>query len=179
MHEFSRSTAWQGKLRRVRTVGSRGRAAVTFVAAAWTVALQGCYESLPLRQGVAPETGRVELILNDQGRAALSERLGTMVDKVEGQMLSQRADAYTISVVRISQLNGGSALWNGEEVTLLKAHTAGFQVRQMSKPRTIALAAAAAALVLAVFSKDLIGGGSDDKVQSPPMTEPSLQRRIP
>ena len=149
------------------------------MAAAWTFTLQGCYESLPLQQGVAPETGRVELVLNDQGRAALSERLGTMVEKVEGQMLSQRADAYTISVVRISQLNGGSALWNGEQVTLLKSHTAGFQVRQMSKPKTIAFAAVVTVLALVVFSKNLIGGGNDDKTQPPPMTEPSLQRRTP
>ena len=102
-----------------------------------------------------------------------------MVEKVEGQMLSQRGDAYTISVVCVSQLAGGSALWNGEEVTLLKAHTAGYQVRQMSKPKTIVLAAAVTALILIAFSQDLIGGGSDDKSDGPPKIEPTLQRRIP
>ena len=180
MPAFSRITAWQGPLPRARTVGRRRRAAATFVVAAWTVALQGCYESLPLRQGVAPETGRVELVLNDQGRAALSERLGTMVEKVEGQLLSQQADAYTISVVRVSQINGNSALWNGEQVTVLKAHTVGFQVRQLNKMRTVSLAVAVtAAAVVLFFGKALVGGGTDDKTPPPDPGQPSLQKRIP
>jgi hypothetical protein len=121
----------------------------------------------------------VELVLNDQGRAALSERLGTMVDKVEGQMLSQQGDSYTISVVRVSQLNGGTALWNGEQVSVRKEYTTGFQVRQVSKVKSIALAVAVAAAVVLVFSKDLLGGGSDDKTQDPGHIEPTLQRRAP
>jgi len=132
-----------------------------------------------MQQGVAPDTGRVELVLNDQGRAALSERLGTMVEKVEGHVLSQRADAYTISVVRVHQLNGSSALWNGEQVTVLKEHTVGYQVRRLHVAKTVGLAAAVTALTVYVFfGKQLIGGGTDDKVQPPPMTEPSLQRRV-
>lgn len=148
--------------------------------AAWAVVLQGCYESLPLQQGVAPETGRVELVLNDQGRAALSERLGPMVQKVEGQMLSQQADAYTLSVVRVSQLDGNTAMWNGEQVTLLKVHTVGFQVRQLNKARTIGLAAAVtAAVVFVFFGKALTGGGTDDKTQPPDGGQPVLQQRVP
>ena len=131
--------------------------------AAWSVSLQGCYESLPLRQGVAPETGRVELVLNDQGRAALVERLGPMIEKVEGQMLSQGPDSYTVSVVRVSQLNGNSASWNGEQVTVRKEYTVGYQVRQLSTVRSVGLAAVFVAAVVLVFKKALIGGGVDDK----------------
>jgi len=133
-----------------------------------------------MQQGVAPETGRVELVLNDQGRAALSERLGPMVEKVEGQLLSQQADAYTISVVRVNQINGNSALWNGEQVTVLKAHTIGFQVRRLNKVRTVSLAVAVtAAAVVLFFGKALTGGGTDDKTPPPDGGQPSLQKRIP
>ena len=152
----------------------RFRAAVVAVAAAWSILLQGCYRSLPLRQGVAPETGRVELVLNDQGRAALSERLGPMVEKVEGEMLSQTADSYTVSVVRISQLNGGTALWNGERVTIPMSQLLGYQVRQLDKLRTIGLAAAVTvAMVVLFLGKSLIGGGTDNKQQPPDSGQPS------
>ena len=60
------------------TMLKRGRAEFVFVVAAWSVSLQGCYESLPIQQGAAPEVGRVELVLNDLGRAALAERMGPM-----------------------------------------------------------------------------------------------------
>lgn len=152
----------------------RTRAAVVAVAAAWSVLLQGCYRSLPLQQGVAPETGRVELVLNDQGRAALTERLGPMVEKVEGQMLSQTSESYTVSVARISQLNGGTALWNGEQVTIPKSQLLGFQVRQLDKVRTIGLATAVTVAIVVLFlGKSLIGGGTDDKQQPPDPGQPS------
>jgi hypothetical protein len=144
------------------------------VAAAWSVLLQGCYRSLPLQQGVAPETGRVELVLNDQGRAALSERLGPMVEKVEGQMLSQTTESYTVSVVRISQLNGGTALWNGEQVTIPKSQLLGYQVRQLDKVKTFGLAAAVTvAMVVLFLGKSLTGGGTDDKQQPPDPGQPT------
>ena len=148
--------------------------------AAGSVLLQGCYDTLPLQREVPPVASRVQVALNDQGRAALSERLGPMVEKVEGQMLSQQADAYTISVVRINQLNGSTALWNGEQVTLLKSHTVGYQVRRLSKARTIGLAVAmTAATVVLFFGKALTGGGTDDKPLPPDPGQPSLQKRVP
>jgi hypothetical protein len=168
--------ACQVRLERGPTAGKpvkRGRAAILFVVAAWSVSLQGCYESLPLQQGVAPQTGRVELVLNDQGRAALAERLGSQVEKVEGQMLSQGSDSYTLSVYRVSQLNGNSSAWNGEQVTLRKDFTIGFQIRQISKVRSIGLAVAFVAVTVLVFKKSLIGGGVDDKSVLPGGGEPT------
>ena len=150
------------------------------MAAAWTVLLQGCYESLPMQQGVAPETGRVVLVLNDQGRAAHSERLGPMMEKIEGQLVSQQADSYTLSVVRVTQLNGTSAIWNGEQVTLLKVHTVGYQVRRLNVARTVSLTLVVAAVtVFGLFGKALAGGGTDDKEQPANGGQPVLQRRVP
>ncbi|MCX5756128.1 MAG: hypothetical protein NTX19_08475 [Gemmatimonadetes bacterium] len=152
----------------------RARAATMFVVAAWAVSLQGCFESLPLSQGVAPSAGRVELVLNDQGRAALSERLGPQVEKLEGAMLSQAPDSYTMSVARISQLNGNTAMWNGEQVTVRKDHTVGYQVRQLNKVRTIGLAVALTAVVVFLFNKSLFTAqGTDDKPAGPAGGEPT------
>lgn len=156
----------------------RGRAAVLFVVAAWSVALQGCYESLPVQQGVAPTVGRIELVLNDQGRAALAERLGPIVEKVEGQLVSQDANGYTISVVSVSQLKGGIAHWNGEQVTVRSDQMIGFQVRQLNKVKTIGLAAVVTVgAVIVFFGKSLLGGGTDDKTPTPGGGEPTLIRR--
>jgi len=156
----------------------RARAATMFVVAAWAVSLQGCFESLPLSQGVAPSAGRVELVLNDQGRAALSERLGPQVEKLEGTMLSQAPDSYTMSVARISQLNGNTAMWNGEQVTVRKDHTVGYQVRQLNKVRTIGLAVALTAVVVFLFNKSLFTAqGTDDKPGGPAGGEPTRVAR--
>src|SRR3990172_10027748 len=78
--------------------------------------LQGCYLSLPLQQGAAPTGVRMELVLNDRGRAALSDRLGTAAEKVEGNVLGQDDSSYTMAVFHVRQVNGNSSSWTGERV---------------------------------------------------------------
>jgi hypothetical protein len=149
--------------------------------AAWSFAVQGCYESLPLQQGPAPTVERVELVLNDQGRAALAERLGPMVGKVEGHVLSQDDGSYTIAVYHVRQLNGNSTTWNGEQVSVRREHTLGFQVRQLNRTRTaIAAGVATLATVVIFFGKELgIGGGGVEEPSSEPEAPPSAVRRRP
>jgi len=153
----------------------RRRAAATFVVAVWSVAVQGCYQSLPLETGVAPSAPeRVELVLNDQGRAALADRLGPMVGKVDGHVVSATDDRYTIAVARIAMLNGNSATWNGEQVEVLKAYTVGYQVKKLDKVRTFGLALVVSAGAIFVFvGKSLLGGGTDDKEGISDRTEPT------
>lgn len=120
--------------------------------------LQGCYESLPLTQTPPMSAPRVELVLNDQGRAALSDRLGTAVDKIEGQLVSQEQSGYSMLVYRVSQLNGNSAAWTGEKVTIAKEYTVGFQVRQLDKRKTwIAVGVVVGVVVAVVVGASLAG----------------------
>jgi hypothetical protein len=122
--------------------------------------LQACYESLPLTQTPPMSAPRVELVLNDQGRAALSDRLGTAVDKIEGQLVGQDQTGYSMLVYRVKQLTGNSAAWNGEKVTIAKEYTVGFQIRQLDKRRTtIAVAVVVGVVVAVLVGVSLAGNG--------------------
>ena len=157
------------------------KAATIALAAMWSFGLEGCYVSLPVQQGPAPVPERVQLLLNDQGRAALSEHLGPMVAKVEGQMLAQDEVSYTIAVARVLKLTGGDATWNGEQMTIRREHTTGFQIRRFDKTRTVMAAGLVVVLTVAlVFGKQLgiIGGGLEDSGDNPD-PPPSLMPRRP
>ena len=125
--------------------------------------LQGCYETLPLQQGPPPATAGVQLVLNDKGRLAVSDKLGSAVDKVEGTLTAQNSDSYTIAVSQVYQLGGSASKWNGEPVTITKDGTVGYQVHRFNQTRTVVLAAAlAAAVVVFLVSAGLKGSGTGD-----------------
>jgi len=123
--------------------------------------LQGCYQSLPLTQTPPMSAPRVELILNDQGRAALSDRLGTAVDKIEGQLVGQDQSGYSMLVYHVSQLNGNSAAWTGEKVSIAKEYAIGFQVRQLDRRKSaIAVGIVVGVVVAVLVGASLAGKGN-------------------
>ena len=126
--------------------------------------LQGCYESLPVRQGAPPVAERVEFVLNDEGRVALANRLGPQVLKVEGQVLSVNADGYDIGVIGVTEIGGGTATWNGERVSVRKVLVTGYSIRRLSRKRTTFLVGGVTIGMLAfIFGKSLLfGGGAVD-----------------
>ena len=147
--------------------------------AAWSVLLQGCYDTLPLQREVPPVATRVQVSLNDQGRAALSEQLGTAVDRIEGDFVAMRNDAYVISTYRVMQLNGNSTIWNGEQVSVSKQYTTGFQLRRLNATKTSLAAAGVVGGITAFFlGKSLLTGGGSDPAPVTPESNPSL-RRLP
>jgi hypothetical protein len=116
---------------------------------------------MPLEQGATPTTVAVQLVLNDKGRVAVGDKLGGAVDKVEGMVVSQNSDSYTIAVSRVMQLGGNTSKWNGEQVTIAKEGTSGYQVYKYNQARTIVLVAAIAVGAVALLvSLGLKGGGS-------------------
>lgn len=119
---------------------------------------------------------RMQIILNDQGRAALSDRLGTAVDKIEGDFVAMRDDAYVIQTYKVMQLNGNSTHWNGEQVSIAKQHAAGFQLRRLNAVKTTLVAAGVVAGIAAIFlGKSLITGGGSEKTPETPEPNPSLR----
>jgi hypothetical protein len=131
--------------------------------------LQGCYETLPLQQGQPPVSKQgVQLTLNDRGRVAVAEKLGTGVSKVEGTITAQDATSYTMAMSHVWQLNGSSTTWNGELVTIPKDASDSYQVRQYNKTRTLALAGAITVAVVVFFvTATLHAGGTGTNDTSP------------
>ena len=144
--------------------------------AAGSFLLQGCYESLPLQMDVPPVATRLQVTLNDQGRAALSEQLGTAVDKVEGDFVAVRNDAYVVQVHKVMQFNRNSTIWNGERVSIAKQYAAGFQLRRLNAVKTSFAAVAVVAGVTAFFlGRSLLTGGGSESVPATPESNPSLR----
>jgi len=174
MRACSRSTAsavgTPSRRRRGPTAIRRNR--VGALLCALTFLLQGCYETLPLQTGTAPPVAeRVLFVLNDQGRVGLSSKLGPAVDKVEGTVLQVSENAYDISVTGITQVGGGSAMWNGERVSVGKDLVASYAVRRLNRTRTALLAGGVTVgAVLLIFGRSrLLGGGG---VEPSPIPEP-------
>ena len=125
--------------------------------------LQGCYETLPLQQGPPPSTVTVQLSLNDKGRVAVADKLGTGVGKVEGVVTAQDAQSYTVAVSHVMLTNGNVSTWNGELVTVAKDGTDGYQVHRYNKSKTLALVASITVAAVVLFlTVGLHGFGNDN-----------------
>ena len=125
--------------------------------------LQGCYETLPLQQGSPPASVGVQLILNDKGRVAVGDRLGSAVEKIEGTITAQNSDSYTIAVTQVYQIGGNSSKWNGEAVTIAKDGTDGFRIHRFNQTRTVVLAVAiVVAVTVFLVTVGLKAGGTGD-----------------
>jgi hypothetical protein len=125
------------------------------------ILLQGCYETLPLQQGPPPPVDTVQLLLNDKGRVAVGDKMGSGVAKVEGTVQQQSADSYTLAVTHVYMLNGTDATWNGELVTIAKDATDGYRIHRYNKSRTLALAGAITVAAVVFFvTVGLTGSGN-------------------
>jgi len=120
-----------------------------------------------LEQGAAPATAGVQLVLNDQGRVEVANKLGTGVDKVEGTLTSQTSDSYTLAVSQVYQLGGASSKWSGEPVTIRKDGTVGYQIRRFNEQRTIILAVVLAGAAVGFLLTVGLKGNAAGDLSSP------------
>jgi hypothetical protein len=123
----------------------------------------GCYTLQPLTTSAAPESGsKIALYLNDAGRIALGSSVGPEIERLEGRLLEQDSEAYSIAVMHVYTLRGGVQIWSGEQVRVGKDQVRSISERRLSKARTVALGAAGVGSVTYVLSRGLLGFGIDD-----------------
>lgn len=121
----------------------------------------GCYTAGPLVADPQPSQ-RVVLTLNDRGRAALSEQLGSGPVSVEGIVESTDNAAYVMRVSRVTYIASPATTWTGERVRIGKDGVGLSQGRQLSKGRTfLAIGIAAVAFGIFAATRGLIGFGGD------------------
>ncbi|HVX41118.1 MAG TPA: hypothetical protein VHB25_16240 [Gemmatimonadaceae bacterium] len=136
------------------------RRAVGLVLGAVMLVNVGCYTYQPLID-TRPQPGQdVSLELSDQGRAALGGRLGPGVLRVEGTLQGIQNDRYTLSVSRVTTIEGGTANWGGEHVDIPVNDVSRAGTRTLSRGRT-ALLVGVAIVGVGVFAatRSLLGGG--------------------
>ena len=137
----------------------RRRAGLSVVALA--TALTGCHTYLPPQDQV-PVTGReIAVELNDRGRLLVVPQLGEAVLRVHGTLVASTDSTVTISVSRTVQLQGSSALWTGESVTIPVTGVRGFRLREFSQKRSVAMAVGVAGALAVVAPRlKIVGGGN-------------------
>jgi hypothetical protein len=141
----------------------RGRSASLALAGSWLAC--GCYSySLPVRDLPVPAS-MVEVTLNDRGRAALDDHIGTDALTVEGAVESVSDSGFVLKVQRVTTIDRHVARWAGESVSFQTVWVRQMRERHFSTGRTALLAASATAGAVAfVASGSLLGrvfGGSD------------------
>jgi hypothetical protein len=123
----------------------------------------GCYAYQPV-QSVAPSQGEVGVMINDKGRLALSERMGSLVDRIDGHIAERKDGMVILRVNRVVDVRGNTSTWTGEQVSIPEDGIMGYRPRKVSKFRTALLVGlVAVGLVLTLgTSLDVFGDPRSD-----------------
>jgi len=131
-----------------------------------------CYSYAPLRSVTPSPAQQVGVVINDRGRTLLGERVGALVERIDGRIVSIDSSSVVLDVFRVTDLRGTATTWTGERVTIPRDAVLGFRERKLSKLRVLALVGAAALAVFAVLqtSFDFFGDPKTDEPGPPPGT---------
>ena len=78
----------------------------------------GCYSYVPSQASYLTPGRDVALQINDLGRVNLTAQIGAEVAQVAGILQQQTGTDYTMKVSELTYLNGKTAEWSGEPVTI-------------------------------------------------------------
>lgn len=145
------------------------------VLAGLVLAAAGCYTYVPLDTSASalPVGERLSFGITDRGRSEMASRMGPGVLRIEGTLVQATEEAVLLRVWQISQIDGGTSRWAGEDVRLDRQFVASVSSRRLQRTRTwITAGAAVAALGYFVQSQGLFGsfvdGGGDSNPPPPP-----------
>jgi hypothetical protein len=133
----------------------------------------GCYTYAPLDTSAGITVGEhIAVEITDQGRAAMGDRIGSGVVRVEGTVTRSDSQNVVMNVWRVAQIGGVSSKWSGESVQLRRDFVAAVEARNLNRGRTYLVAGGVAVgLVLVLKGTSLFGdfiGGMDPPVEQPP-----------
>jgi hypothetical protein len=138
-------------------------------------AASGCFQYTPLDTSTGVQAGEhVAVEITDQGRAELSDRLGSGVLRLEGTLTQSDSVDLVMNVWRVAQISGPTARWSGESVRLRREYAGTVHTRTLNRGKTYLVAGAAVA-GLVVFTRQfgLFGfsvGGDDPGEELPPIS---------
>lgn len=116
------------------------------------------YAAVPTTQPLVEQ--RAEFRLNDQGRVQLQRQLGPGALTVEGRVVQQGAEGWTLRVYRMTTIRGDATTWTGEVVEVPSSAVELVQRRDFDRQRTVLAAAGVVGVVtLFVLSRNLFGLG--------------------
>lgn len=119
--------------------------------------LAACYTAVPVGESTVPGS-RLQLDLNDRGRVALGDSIGSSAARIDGVLETRSESTYVLRVSSVQYLNGQSNRWSGEPLAVPADLVGRARERRYSRARTYGLAAGVVATIVAVaLSTDLFG----------------------
>jgi hypothetical protein len=147
--------------RRARRGSSWPRRVTAGLCAVAVATQMACHTYLPAQEPVPVSGKEVAVVLNDRGRALVGERLGESVMQIEGRLVSSTDSIVTLNVTRTVMLQGSSAIWTGESVSIPREGVRSFRLREFSRGRTAMLSVALVAGIAVLGALiTLVGGGN-------------------
>ena len=124
----------------------------------------GCYEYAPLGRRDPAAATRVDVLLNERGRADFVNRLGPDVLSLEGTLVSRTDSAMTVRVLEVTYINRSTSQWSGEEVVIAENQLRDVRAKRLSKLRTGLMSG-----LLFILTRSITtGGGNDNSPNTPP-----------
>lgn len=138
----------------------------------------GCYTYVPSEGSHLVPGRQVALDLNDLGRLNLTSLIGGDVTRLAGTLVEQSATEYTLKTTKVTFLNGRTAEWSGEPVTLKQEYVRGVYEQKLSPSKSAAVAVAAAAGIVGgiIAGVGLTGIGTSSDTKKPPPPPPNTNR---
>lgn len=153
----------------------RHRAVRAVVGGIWggALALQmGCYSYLPVQSAppAGKDTDRVAIVVNDRGRVLLADRVGPLVEQIEGRIDKRENGSITMAVYRVKDVRGDYSSWTGEPVQIPDEAVLGYRPRKISKFKTALFIGAVAGLIVATLrtSFDIFGLPPSERAPTDP-----------
>src|SRR5215204_4173949 len=118
-----------------------------------------CFSYAPVQTTPAPGT-QVALEVTDQGRVALSEKIGPGVVRLEGTLAGVENDALLVDASAVRQVRGYISDLGGVRVRLPQQYVARMDERQLSRKRTLIVGGVIVGVIAAFFLAKGVNGRS-------------------
>jgi hypothetical protein len=155
----------------------RFRAVAIATVLCWAGAV-GCYSFIPSQASNMQAGREMAVELNDLGRLNLSTLIGGDVAQIAGILQQQTGTDYTMKVSELTYLNGKTAIWSGEPVTIRQDYVRTFMEKKVSPGKTAAAVLASAGVVGgAILAHTIVSGGSGNGGEGKPVPPPGTGYR--
>ena len=115
-----------------------------------------CFSYAPVQTPPRPGT-QVALEVTDEGRVALSEKIGPGVVRLEGTLAGVDGDALLVDASAVRQVRGYITDLGGVRVTLPRRFVTRMDERRLSRTRTMLVIGGVVAVVAGFFAVKLSG----------------------
>jgi hypothetical protein len=119
--------------------------------------LGGCYTYGQMVRDQPVPAQDIEVTLNDRGRLALENNVGSDVLTVTGAVESVSDSGFVLQVQRVTDINRNIAHWANEPVTFRTEWVREMRERRFSAARTVILVGSTAGAVALAAATPLVG----------------------